>query len=164
EPEVRAINHARAGMDVLAALRAEPAATSAPAKAPAKAPVVAKEPASKRRRRAAEVAPPAAVAATVAAPVVVAPVAAPPVPEPAPAAAAPPATAKRARPEAPVAPSTRNTHVDFRTRHTAQRLAGALLLVTVPATAAIGWFAYYQRDPTYAGATLILASLTLGPW
>jgi hypothetical protein len=54
--------------------------------------------------------------------------------------------------------------VDFRTRHTAQRLAGALLLVTVPATAAIGWFAYDQRDPTYAGATLILATLTLGLW
>jgi hypothetical protein len=54
--------------------------------------------------------------------------------------------------------------VDFRTRRSAQRLAGALVLVTLPATAAIGWLAYDQRDATYAGVTLILATLTLGLW
>lgn len=68
------------------------------------------------------------------------------------------------RREAPVTPSTRNTRHEFRTRRSAQRLAGVLLLVTFPATAAIGWLAYDLRDPTYAGMALILATLTLGLW
>ncbi len=61
-------------------------------------------------------------------------------------------------------PSTRNTRLDFRTRRGAQRLAGVLLLLTLPATAGAGWLAYDQRDATYAGVTLILATLTLGLW
>lgn len=63
-----------------------------------------------------------------------------------------------------MAPTTRSTRLDFRTRRGAQRLAGALVLVTLPATAAVGWLAYDQQDPTYAGLALILATLTLGLW
>jgi hypothetical protein len=152
-------------MDVLAALRAEPAVAGVPAGRP-EVPVDkgrADPPAAKRRRRSAPQAPPASP--TVERPLARA--AEQPRPVRTPVVEAAPVRAPAAapeRPEAPVAPRTRNTHVDFRTRRGAQRLAGALVLVTLPATAAVGWLAYDQQDPTYAGMALILATLTLGLW
>ncbi len=182
-----AANHAKAGMDVLAALRATPPAS--PGEPAAEAPVEATTPpsATAAARVAAQ-----ALAATPAVPARRAKAPRPakearPAREPRPpkAARAPKARPPRAErrtpaaavgPVAPAAPpvatappvvtasAAKDDRLVVPPKKAARRLMGLLLMGLLPATALAIWVAASTRDTTLAGVALILGALTLGLW
>ncbi|TCJ21899.1 hypothetical protein [Nocardioides jejuensis] len=115
------VNHARAGMDVLAALHGGPAV--APEATPSTA---------------------LPSAATTHSPVV---------------------TSRAAAADAATGTGTAPLErIETRPRRTAKRLAGAALLVSLPAAALTGWAAWTTRDATLGGIALILGALSAGLW
>ncbi|MDO7867958.1 hypothetical protein [Nocardioides jiangxiensis] len=129
------VNHARAGMDVLAALQGGPATQPAPVAAPA-APAT-RAPGRRSGRRTADRGAPAPVATP----------------------------AREPRAEAPpAAPAAPLEQIETRPRRTAKRLAGAALVLAFPAAALTGWAAWTAHDATLGGLALILGALSAGLW
>lgn len=138
------VNHARAGMDVLAALREAPAP---PDEAASTAP-----PRHGRRAKRAPAPTPAPVQPATASPLLTTRAPATVVDRPVATASAEAAT------PAPV------DDLVVGPRTGGRRLAGAALLLAAPAAGVTTWAALSQRDTTLGGLALILGALTLGLW